>query len=266
MRDQTDEHEFTLTDSPWHLDTGFDSAVRGYQRSQVRRYTERVETAMTEMAARQTAAQQRISDLTAQVVRLQADLMARHREQAPTELPPARQLGARLERMLALAEEEAREMREAAERVRAEADQAAAQTCADAHQEASRALAEAREEAEQTREQAHRDAHEIRTDARKDAEHTLAEAQRRAEALNRDADTRASEAIQRARRRVEALHERYDAMQHEIQSILETVDHLDTDSTNAAPSAGPPLAKPRRPRDDRKHHSDTSSRSATTAT
>ncbi|MGA8116857.1 MAG: hypothetical protein WCA46_24750 [Actinocatenispora sp.] len=252
MRDHHNEHEFTLKDSPWHLDTGFDTALRGYHRKQVRRYARRVETAMTEMATRQATAQERIRDLTAQVVKLQADLMARQREQAPEELPPTQRFGARLERMLVVAEQQAREIAEGAEQNRVEA-----------HEDAEQARADAREEAEQTRAEARKEAETIRAGARKEADAIVADATTRADHIAREAHERAEAAILRSRRRVKALQDRYESMQSEIKTVLETVDHLATDSSNATPAANSPLSKPRKPRDDRQRHANKDSSSST---
>ena len=121
-RQQTgDEHDFTLTDSPWHLDSGFDTALRGYQRRQVDNYVQEVQTAVTELVTRHAHAQQQIRDLTAQVVAVRAELLACEREHVADEQPTAQQLGSRLDRILVAAERQADELTRQAEHARAEA-------------------------------------------------------------------------------------------------------------------------------------------------
>ncbi len=227
-RQQTgDEHDFTLTDSPWHLDSGFDTALRGYQRRQVDNYVQEVQTAVTELVTRHAHAQQQIRDLTAQVVAVRAELLACEREHVADEQPTAQQLGSRLDRILVAAERQADELTRQAEHARAEA----------------------RDEAEHVRAEAHEDGGKIRGDAHAEAARILTDARGDAARIHADAADRSEKIIGRAHKRAAALQSRYDEMQQEIRTVLATVDQLAADSAGAATGATAP--DPRRRRDDR---------------
>ncbi len=224
-RQQTGEHDFTLSESPWHLDSGFDSALRGYHRKQVNSYVKEVQTAVTELVTRHAHAQQQIRDLTAQVVAVRAELLACEREHVADEQPAAQQLGSRLDRILIAAERQADDLTRQAEQTRTEA----------------------REEAEHLRAEARENGEKIRGDAHSEAARILSDARSHAARIHAEADERSEQIITRAHKRAAALQARYEEMQQEIRTVLATVDQLAADSSAAAT----PKPDPRRRRDDR---------------
>jgi DivIVA domain-containing protein len=116
--------------------TGFDTALRGYDRAQVDGYVARVEHAMAAVAARADAAERRLADLAEALNAANAE---RVRLRADRSTAPEVHLGARLEQIMRLAEEQAEEI-EAAARDRAR------QIVADAEREADRMRADVRTE------------------------------------------------------------------------------------------------------------------------
>lgn len=140
---------------PGH-DLPFDLVYRGYARNQVDAY-------LAESDAALAAYQQRLSDIEAEAERLR-------RELAETSAPSYTGLGARVRKILQLAEEQADEIRR------------------DAHTEAERVLDHARDTAAEIVATATEDAERIRRDAKLAAEqvHASLEAERRRVETRRD--------------------------------------------------------------------------------
>lgn len=132
---QSQTRLFTLTGGQFGQ-TGFDIALRGYDRAQVDGYVARVEHAMAALVARADAAERRIADLAEALNAANADRLRLRAERSPA---PEVRLGARLEQIMRLAEEQAEEI-EAAARDRAR------EIVADAEREADRLRAGVRAE------------------------------------------------------------------------------------------------------------------------
>jgi cell division septum initiation protein DivIVA len=112
---------------------GFELALRGYHRGQVDRFAARADARLAAIAAELALARQRTSDLAQQVDRLSANL-AKCTCDATT--PQSRVVGARIEEVFRLAEEEAEGLRLGAERESEQLRLAAAQLLADAEENA----------------------------------------------------------------------------------------------------------------------------------
>ena len=164
----------------------FRTVLRGFD-------PEQVKSAMDEMHTSVVTARRLAADRTIEVTRMQDHLnqvqrrldeatarIAEREKQAPQSAPSAGDVGARIGSILALANEEAEELRAAG------------------RDQAQRTLAEADASARAARSEAERHADEVRLTARGDADRVLDEARQRAAALldeaNRDADARRAEA------------------------------------------------------------------------
>jgi cell division septum initiation protein DivIVA len=148
MRQDSGQHVFTLRGSRLKFDSGFETALRGYDRGQVATYVSRVEAALTELAVGQAKAQDRVRELTGLVGQLRADLLAQRRRDAPDQLPAPQRLGARLEQILALAEQEAEQLTQQADKEAEQTRAEAAEVLAKAHRDAEAVLADAQARAQ----------------------------------------------------------------------------------------------------------------------
>jgi cell division septum initiation protein DivIVA len=164
----------------------FRTVLRGFD-------PEQVKSAMDEMHTSVVTARRLAADRTIEVTRMQDHLnqvqrrldeatarIAELEKQSPQSAPSAGDVGARIGSILALANEEAEELRAAG------------------RDQAQRTLAEADASARAARSEAGRHADEVRLTARGDADRVVDEARQRAAALladaNRDADARRAEA------------------------------------------------------------------------
>ena len=164
----------------------FRTVLRGFD-------PEQVKSAMDEMHTSVVTARRLAADRTIEVTRMQDHLnqvqrrldeatarIAELEQQAPQSAPSAGDVGARIGSILALANEEAEELRAAG------------------RDQAQRTLAEADASAMAARSEAERHADQVRLTARGDADRVVDEARQRAAALldeaNRDADARRAEA------------------------------------------------------------------------
>ena len=238
-------------------DTTFDVALRGYDKRQV---DERLRVLLTELAAADNAvaaANQRIAMLE--------DALSQGRHASDAEPAGDANFGARVEKILKLAEDEAREVRGQAEAAaaamldqaraqaaelreraeqdivtrRAEADRKAADQDTALRRRSSEleiACQEAEREAERVRAQARADAEQIRTAASTDAEELVRTATADAEMMSRAARAEADRLIavatdtatQRERSSAHELHQ-LARLQEEINADLYRVkDVLDT--------------------------------------
>jgi hypothetical protein len=112
---------------------GFELALRGYHRGQVDRFAARADARLAAIAAELALARQRTGDLRQQVDRLSADV-AKCTCDATT--PQSRVVGARIEEVFRLAEEEADGLRLRAEQESEQLRVAAAHLLADAEENA----------------------------------------------------------------------------------------------------------------------------------
>ena len=164
----------------------FRTVLRGFDPEQVKSAMDEMHTSVVtarRLAADRTIELTRMQDHLNQVQRRLDEATARIAElekQSPQSAPSAGDVGARIGSILALANEEAEELRAAG------------------RDQAQRTLAEADASARAARSEAERHADEVRLTARGDADQVVDEARQRAAALlddaNRDADARRAEA------------------------------------------------------------------------
>ena len=164
----------------------FRTVLRGFDPEQVKAAMDEMQTSVVtarRLAADRTIELTRMQDHLNQVQRRLDEATARIAElekQSPQSAPSAGDVGARIGSILALANEEAEELRAAG------------------RDQAQRTLAEADASARAARSEAERHADQVRLTARGDADRVLDEARQRAAALldeaNRDADARRAEA------------------------------------------------------------------------
>lgn len=211
---------------------GFRRALRGYDPRQVEEYLDRVEVALNEADERHDQDERRIAALEQQVGELTARLTEAERR-ASGRPDPAALVGERLQKMLALAEEESAEIRAVARR---EADAllvtARERTATDTAERSKdlekreREVETAQREAEQARLEAQKDAEAVRSRAAREAERELEKATARVEALRTNADRDAAKALQTARDDVRLVHEQ---TQRELNQLrLETQREVQT--------------------------------------
>jgi cell division septum initiation protein DivIVA len=215
IRRDFSDHEVALRDTGFRPDANFDTAVRGYDRDQVKRYADRVERILTELAVRHGRAQARERELMEQVAELRADLIARDRDAQVNQLAPAKYLGGRMEQLLA------------------ESERLSADVVEEAHAEAERIRAAARE-----------DAQAARAAAAKDAQAIVADAERRAERIVADAEGESGRIIDAARARWERTAAVRHAVHDEILGILHSVDRLAGPTLVEEPEPEPDPAAP----------------------
>jgi DNA repair exonuclease SbcCD ATPase subunit len=144
---------------------GFDIVRRGYERTQV-------DDRITKLVADRDSSLQRIAALENRIEELHLESQNAHEQLAEAE-PSYAGLGARVEKILRLAEEEAKDLREEARRAadqhRDLSEQAAAQVRADAEQYGKERKAKADEEAARIAEKAKDHATQVRAEAARDA-------------------------------------------------------------------------------------------------
>lgn len=155
----TEDPTETMNETP----PAFDIVLRGYERRQV-------EDHLAALLDNKTGSERRVKELDAQVQRLRAELESTSSEQSE---PTYAGLGARVEKILRLAEEEARDLRAesqaASEKERAVAAEEAAQVRTLAEEEAQNRVAEGERNAARLVEQARKQAAQIRSEATDDA-------------------------------------------------------------------------------------------------
>lgn len=195
-----EQNLFTLSD-PATAEVTFDLALRGYDRRQVDRYIAQLESELSQFAARRDDALAQNHALIGQVSELQNQMVEAQRR--PTiDKPSYKHLGARVEQIFGMVEEEAAEIRRRAEadgvqiRARAEKDIEAIK----AGVEKSLADRRAGIEAEYAQKTAH-------------ADKLVTEAEQQAAALRRDTDQLRAE----AERETAELRERTKAESRRVQ-------------------------------------------------
>src|SRR3954454_13126996 len=103
-------------DLPMHeAQHSFDVVLRGYDRSQVAETIERLEADFRIALADRAAAAARSADLASQLSAMHAEIDALRRKAATASAPTFENISERIQHMLQLAEEEAGEIRRAAE-------------------------------------------------------------------------------------------------------------------------------------------------------
>jgi DivIVA domain-containing protein len=190
----SDEHELLP------LGTGFDVVRRGYDRGQVEEHLDRVEADLRILTADRDAAVAQATELARALDHHRAyveDLRAQvDRLSAPPDTMEG--LSERLQRMLRLAQDETRAMRddaaEAARSVRADADEYARRKTGEADEHARTVVAGAEDRARRTVEQAEEQARATVQEAEEQARGTLDEARRQARELHERAEADAERA------------------------------------------------------------------------
>lgn len=203
--------------APDQGERGFDVVLRGYDRAQVDRHLDYLEGLLHGAAKRAEALEHELAQ-------------ERERPVPPPADPPWDALGRRVTEILALADQEAAEIRHRAhedvasleERVRAregEVEAACAQREQAATEQADRIRQEAEAEARQLRAAAREAADQAVAQARAEAERALVEAGEQAEQLRRSARDDAEGMRRLAEEDVLRLARRRDTIRHDLESL-----------------------------------------------
>jgi cell division septum initiation protein DivIVA len=200
----------------------FDIVLRGYERRQVDEH-------LAALVAERQIAEARVSDLEKQLGRMRQEVEANRHEASE---PSYAGLGARVEKILRLAEEEARDLRAeaqaAAERERAVAAEEAAHTRTQAEEDAQRRIAEGEQAAGRLLEQARKQAAAIRAEASDDAASKLAEAENVVEEARAKAAQVATEVEAKlAKRREQAERDMAARQESAERRLVETSEKAD---------------------------------------
>lgn len=227
MSDRTGDLSY-LTDVS--VNHGFDVALRGYDRRQVDDYLAQLESELATLRHERESAGDRVGMLEQRLEQLQVELQTAQRQVTEFE-PSYAGLGARVENILRLAEEEAKSLRADAlangDRVRAKAEEDARRMRADGEREAREVVGAADREAGQRRAAALAEAEALRTEAGKDA------AAVRAEAASELEEARAK-AAQAAKDFETTLSRRRDQAEQELSTRLAEVERRLAETNEAA--------------------------------
>jgi cell division septum initiation protein DivIVA len=254
--------------------SGFDVVFgRGYDRRQVEDYVERVYVAIAEADARHAEDLARLAAGEQQFNELRERLADAEARAAGLPETPTR-VGERLARMLALADEEAGEIRSRAHaeaqallqqaRQQVEAESAARtaaleqreQDIAGAGEQADRLRLEAQQDAQTVRAAAQRDAEAFVEHARQEAHQTVQQAQAHAQqeraqaeqdvrAIHEGARDEAARMTHEARRQVRELSAQRDAIAGQLQSLRDTLSGAFGPLAAAGPDEDPRQQDPR---------------------
>src|SRR5262245_6627397 len=121
---------------PFHGTSSFEGAIFGYDKRQVDRYIQQVESEIAALAAERDEAYGQITLLNQHLAQAQQELLALRRYATPVDPSSYRHLGPKVEQILALAEEQAAELRQRAEHELSEREAAVAQARAEIDAEA----------------------------------------------------------------------------------------------------------------------------------
>ena len=199
------------------LGTGFDVVRRGYDRGQVEEHLDRVEADLRILTADRDAAVAQASELARALDRTRSHVEELRAQIDRLAAPPDSMegLSERLQRMLRLAQDEAREMRSSAEqaarRTREEADERARRTVEEADDHARRTVTEADEHARRTVDEADEQARGM-----------LDEARRQAHEMHEAAEADAAQVRTRYDSGVEDNDRRRGDMENEHRTLMET--------------------------------------------
>lgn len=218
----SDEHELLP------LGTGFDVVRRGYDRGQVEEHLDRVEADLRILTADRDAAVAQATELARALDHHRAhveDLRAQvDRLSAPPDTMEG--LSERLQRMLRLAQDETRSMREeatdASRRVREDADEYARRTMNAADEHARKTAAEAEQRARRTVEGAEEQARRTVEEAEQQAHGSLEEARRHAREIHARAEAEAEQARHRYDEGLADNDRRRQAMENEHRDVMDT--------------------------------------------
>lgn len=191
----------------------FDVARRGYHRGQVDEYLDRLEQSLAVAQAHQEAAQSDRNAAAQRVAVLEQELSEARRKLTESERPTYAGLGARVEQMLRLAEEEAEQIRQAA-LTQTSAARTQAETLLEQAQ--SRA-AQAEREFEQALEARRRQADEEGAEHRLQVEQRLQAAESRIAAAETVAQQRIAAAHAEAERLVGEATDRAERLRHDAE-------------------------------------------------
>jgi DivIVA domain-containing protein len=199
------------------LGTGFDVVRRGYDRGQVEEHLDRVEADLRILTADRDAAVAQASELARALDRTRAHVEELRAQIDRLAAPPDSMegLSERLQRMLRLAQDEAREMRSSAE-------QAARRTREEADERAHRTVSEAEERAHETITNADEHARTTVHDADEQARSTGEEARREAQAMHEAAEADAAQVRTRYDAAVADNDTRRSAMEDEHSTLMES--------------------------------------------
>ncbi|MEJ2885599.1 DivIVA domain-containing protein [Actinomycetospora aeridis] len=217
----SDEHELLP------LGTGFDVVRRGYDRGQVEEHLDRVEADLRILTADRDAAVAQATELARALDHHRAhveDLRAQvDRLSAPPDTMEG--LSERLQRMLRLAQDETRAMRDeaadASRRIREDADEYARRTMNGADEHARGTTAEADEHARRITGEANERARRTVEQAEEQARATLEEARRQAREIHERAEAEAEEARHRYDDGLADNERRRHAMEDEHRGVME---------------------------------------------
>ena len=217
----SDEHELLP------LGTGFDVVRRGYDRGQVEEHLDRVEADLRILTADRDAAVAQATELARALDHHRAyveDLRAQvDRLSAPPDTMEG--LSERLQRMLRLAQDETRAMRddaaEAARSVRADADEYARRKTGEADEHARTVVAGAEDRARRTVEQAEEQARATVQEADEHARGTLDEARRQAREMHERAEAEAEQTRTRYDESLADTDRRRQAMEQEHRTLMD---------------------------------------------
>ena len=230
---------------------GFDVALRGYDRSQVNDYLERVEVALNEADQRHAQDIARVGSVEQELAAVRQQLAEAERN-ASGEAPTPTMVGERVATLLRLADEEAAAVRAGAQ---GEADSLLEQARRIIERESSerkaaldrrdRETAGTAQSAENQRQQAQRDAEVVRgraerdaagavdaakrqgetmvLGARKEAQATADQARAVAQQVHQQAQDEAATMTREARRQVEELSRQRDAIARQLQQLRDTL-------------------------------------------
>jgi cell division septum initiation protein DivIVA len=212
------------------MNRGFDLALRGYERRQVEDYLANLEAEIATLRHGRDVAADRVAMLEQRLEELHVELQTAQRQVAEFE-PSYAGLGARVENILRLAEEEAIALRADAsatgDRIRAGAEDDAKRSRGEADREAQDIVTAAEREAGQRRAAALAEAEGARADAAKDA------AAVRAEASSELEEARAK-AAQAARDFETTLARRREQAEQELSARLAAAEQRLTDTSDTA--------------------------------
>jgi DivIVA domain-containing protein len=210
------------------LGTGFDVVRRGYDRGQVEEHLDRVEADLRILTADRDAAVAQASELARALDRTRSHVEELRAQIDRLAAPPDSMegLSERLQRMLRLAQDEAREMRSSAEqaarRTREEADDRARRTVEEADEHARRTVAEADQHAQRTVADADQHAQRTVAEADEQSRGTLDESHRQAREMHEAAEAEAVQVRTRYDSGVEDNERRRAEMEAEHHTLMET--------------------------------------------
>lgn len=203
----------------------FDVVLRGYSRGQVDEYVKRIKRQLEDLGNRTAQAEREAGE-----ARRDRDLVRSELTAANQKLerggPSYEEFGERLTQILALAQQEADEMRSSAQteaqQIRTEAEEAVGGL----RREVEDKQAAAEIEAERLRTEAREEAQRVRTEADESAQQVQREAEERAQRLVSEAEERSSQREQAARDRVHDLESQQTQLLAQLSEVRDSLQTL----------------------------------------